>query len=227
MHTTSETRTGSLRRALVALGAVALLTLGTAAPGAAQGMDASKWTLDGRAGAALPTGEVADLNIDDLGFAGNLGVGYRVHPRVTVRADGGYEQFSGDAIGQVPPGSALAPTLRLFHYTAGVEVELTPPEASRFDVTASVAGGATTWDTDEFTSDGTRTDFSETYLTANGGLEVGYQVSRTATVFLGGQWYMQFTDETETQPLAGTAGLSEGFDTASTVPLYAGIELTL
>ena len=218
MQTFSE----SVRRTFLALGAVALLALGTAAPGAAQGMDGSPWVVDGRAGASVPAGDMADLNIDDVGLNAGLGVGYRVHPRVTVRADGLFERFSGDS----PAGDALAPSLELYHYNAGVEVELTPPQTGRFDVTASVAGGATTWDTDEFTADGSQAELSETYLTASGGLEAGYRVTRTLNVFLGGQWYLQFTDEAETRGLAQTAGLSEGFDTASTIPVYAGLELS-
>lgn len=211
----------SLRRTFLALGAVALLALGTAAPGAAQGMEDSPWVVDGRGGISVPAGDVADLNIDEVGYAAGLGAGYEVHPRVTVRADGLFERFSGDS----PAGGDQAPSLNLYHYNAGVEVELTPPRTGRFDVTANVAGGATTWDTDEFTANGSQAELSETYLTANGGLEAGYQVTRNLNVFLGGQWYLQFTDEAETRSLAQTAGLTEGFDTASTIPVYAGLEL--
>lgn len=217
-----QTYRNTIGRTFAALGAAVLLALGTAAPGAAQGMDDSGWSVDGRAGVTVPTGDLADLNVADVGPAGGLGVGYEVHPRVTITADGAFELLPGDS----PAGDALAPDIRLYHYNAGVEVELTPPETGRFDVTASVAGGATTWDTDEFTANGTGAELSETYLTANGGLEAGYQVSRSVNAFVGGQWYMQFTDEAETAPLAQTADLSEGFDRASTIPVYAGLELS-
>lgn len=92
-------------------------------------------------------------------------------------------------------------------------------------MTANLAGGATTWDTDAFAANGATIELSETYFTGNGGLEVGYEVARSVSAFLGGQWYLQFTDEAETLPLARTAGLAEGFDTASTIPLYAGLEI--
>lgn len=225
-----QTYRDSIGRTFAALGAAVLLALGTAAPGAAQGMDDSKWSVDGRAGVTVPTGDLADLNVSDVGPAGGLGIGYEVHPRVTITADGAFELLPGDSPAggsdSSPAGDALAPDLRLYHYNAGVEVELTPPETGRFDVTANVAGGATTWDTDEFTANGTRAELSETYLTANGGLEAGYRVSRSVNAFVGGQWYMQFTDEAETAPLAQTADLGEGFDTASTIPVYAGLELS-
>jgi len=92
-------------------------------------------------------------------------------------------------------GGATGPDITLFHYNAGAEVELTRP-------------GAGPWD-----------------VTANGGLKVGHDVNRNVNVFVGGQWYLQFTEEADTQPVAELAGLTESFDSASTIPLYAGLKL--
>lgn len=202
--------------------ALGFLMVGTV-PAQAQGMmdEGPTWTMDGRGGIAVPAGDFADLAIDDVGPTFGLGVGYYVHPRVAIRIDGDVDLFSGDELA----GGATGPDITLFHYNAGAEVELTPPGASPWDVTANVGAGATTWDTDSFTVGTVSEELSETYFTANGGLKVGYDVHRNVTVFLGGQWYLQFTDEADTQPLAELAGLTEGFDSASTIPIYAGLKL--
>lgn len=209
-------------RTAASLGAALLFALGAAGTAQAQAVDAPKWTIDGRGGVALPTGDLADLALEDVGPSFGLGVGYHVHPRVAVRADGELSMFAGDDVA----AGGTGPDVSLLHYTAGVDVELTRPGAGPWDLTANVGAGATTWDTDEFIVDGTADELSETYPTANGGLRLGYDVTRNVNVFAGGQWYLQFADESETAPLAETAGLTEGFDTASTMPIYAGLELT-
>ena len=197
------------RSALAALGAVAVLTLTTAAPATAQGMagESPRLTFDARGGMSVPTGSVSDLA--DVGPTFGLGVGYNVHPRVTIRADGDVEMLGGAELS----GGMTAPDVNLWHYNLGVEVELTPPAARRWDVTANLAGGATTWDTDEFA--GATDGFSETYFTGNGGLKFAYMVARNVNVFVGGQWYLQFTDEAETLPLAQTAGLTRVLSSTS------------
>lgn len=63
---------------------------------AAQEADDSQWTFDGRGGATVPVGDFSDLPVDDLGTALGAGIGYRVHPRVTLRVDGDVEVFTGD-----------------------------------------------------------------------------------------------------------------------------------
>jgi len=211
-------------RVSAALATIAVLGLVAVAPTHAQSTDdAPGWTFDGRGGISVPAGDLADLPIE-VGPSFGAGVGYYVTPRVAIRGDGSVELFSGDDLA----GGGTGPDITLWHYNAGVEVELTQPGAGPWDVTANVAGGATTWDTDRFTSGTGTSDDLETYFTANGGLKAGYDVTPSVNVFVGGQWYLQFTDEEDTRALASlTPDLSEGFDTASTVPLYAGIEFKL
>lgn len=207
----------------MSIAAALAFVVGGAVPAQAQGIvdEDPGWTIDGRGGIAVPAGDFADLAIDDVGPTFGLGVGYYVHPRVALRIDGDVDFFSGDELA----GGATGPDITLFHYNAGAEVELTPPGASPWDVTANVGAGATTWDTDSFTVGTASDEVSETYFTANGGLKVGYDVHRNVNVFVGGQWYLQFTDEADTQPLAELAGQPEGFDSASTIPIYAGLKL--
>lgn len=222
----TDTTTDTVRRTLLALGAMAFLTAGAAAPAQAQVLleDSPNWTVDGRGGIAVPVGDLSDLPIESVGPTFGVGVGYYVHPRVAVRVDGDVELYSGDDMA----GGGTGPDVNLWHYNAGLELELTRPDAGPWDLTANLGGGATTWDTDPFTTGAGTDDLSETYFTANGGLKLGYDVSSSANVFVGGQWYLQFTDEDDTRALASlTPELNQGFDTASSFPLYAGLKLKL
>lgn len=196
-----------------------LLALGAASPSQAQMMDSPQWTVDGRGGLTLPTGDVSDLAIESTGVALDIGVGYHLTPRFVVRADGGAEFFRGSF--------SNAPNIRFFHYNAGVEAELTRPDGGPLDVTVNVAGGFSKWDTERAVpvSGGT---FSETYPTFNGGVQVGYDVAPNLNLFLSGQWYQQFTDEDETAPLAEISpDLDGGFSSASSLPISLGLRLKL
>lgn len=212
----------------ITTGFAALALLGLGAPDSARAQayaDSPRWTVDGRGGISVPVSDLSDLPIDDVAPTAGVGVGYHLTSRVTLRVDGNVEWFSGEEMAAGGSG----PDITLWHYNGGVEVELTEPGAGPWDVSANLAGGATTWDTDTFTTGGGGTaEVSETYFTANGGLRAGYDISERVHVFVGGQWYLQFTDEAETRPLAALSPeLNEGLDTASSLPLTAGIELKI
>ena len=206
---------------------VALLLAGLPADGFAQAVD-EPWIVDGRGGISVPAGDFADLA--DVGPSFGLGIGYRVHPRVTLRVDGDVGIFTGSELAT----GAEAPDMNLWHYNGGVEVELTPPDASRWDVTANLAAGATTFSSDDFAQPLTNpatgevvTDFSSTYFTANGGLKLGYDVSRNVAVYAGGQWYLAFTDEDDTAVFSALSPTEiEPFDTASEIPIVVGLKAT-
>lgn len=215
-------------RTTVAAIATGLLLLIGAIPGHAQGTDrGSPWSIEARGGISVPTGDLADLPIDDVGPSVGGGLRYSLHPQIALRVDGDYETFSGeDAEG----GTTAAPDVSFWHYNAGLEARLFDPGSSAWNVTANVGAGATTWDTDAFsTPGGTTSDgLSETYFTANGGLEASYGASDDVRLILGGQWHLQFADEGDTRPLSQLSPeLQDGFDSASTVPLYTGVELKL
>ncbi|MFW6192310.1 MAG: hypothetical protein ACOC83_02395 [Gemmatimonadota bacterium] len=215
-----------MRRRISAIGAAAaaafflLMLPGDAAAQAANG----SWVLEGRGGISVPAGDLAD--VFDVGPSFGAGIGYRVHPRVTLRADGDVAILSGNDDLATP-----APDTRLWHYNGGVELELTRPGASPWDLTVNLAGGATTFSGDDFTETVTNpvtgesvTDFSETYFTANGGLKVGYDVTRRINVFVGGQWYLAFTDEDDTAVYSALNPEIEAFDTASEIPIVVGLK---
>lgn len=211
-----------LRTATLSLAAFAFLALGAAAPAPAQVMnDSPRWTVDASGGIGIPVGDVADLPIDDVGPAFNLGVGYFVSPRFAVTVDGGAEIYPGEF--------DVAPDVRFFHYNAGLEAQVTEPGASALDVTVNVAAGGTTWDTDGLTPPGGgANEFSSNYFTVNGGVHVGYAFADNVVAFADGQWYQQFTDEEETAQLADVSpDLQEGFSSASSVPLTVGLRFRL
>lgn len=212
------------RTALAALASGLALLAGTnPAHGQADG---SPWSVEARGGITVPAGDLADLPIDDVGPSVGLGVRYHLDPQVALRVDGGYETFAGES----RQGGAAAPDVSLWHYDAGIEARLLEPGESPWNVAASAGAGATTWDTDAFTvpGGGSSGGLSETYFTANGGLEASYSATDDVRLIFGGQWYLQFTDEQDTRPLSELSPeLEGGFDSASTLPFYAGVELTL
>jgi hypothetical protein len=205
-------------------GAALLLVGGIPQSASAQGVD-SPWVVEGRGGISVPAGDLAD--VFDVGPSFGAGIGYRVHPRVTLRADGDVAILSGADLAT----GEQAPDTRLWHYNGGVEVALTPPGESRWDVTANVGGGATTFSGDDFepavvnpVTGETVTDFSETYFTANGGLKVGYDVTPRVNVYAGGQWYLAFTDEEDTAVFSSLSPSEiNAFDTASEIPIVLGV----
>ena len=211
----------TVRNGIAAVAALGFLAA-SAAPAQAQARmgESSKWSVDGRAGIGVPIGDFSDLAVDDVAPTFGVGVGYAVHPRVTVRVDGDVEMYGGTTFDDGLGGTG--PDISLWHYGAGAEFEVTPP-AGPWKVSANVGAGATTWDTDEFLSQAGVAEVSDTYFTASGGLRAGYEVARSVSVFVGGQWYLQFSDAEALRPLPGVPW---GFDTVNTVPVRAGFTLT-
>lgn len=216
-------RTKTLGAVLTLAFALALIPLASPAQAQMSG-ETGTWSIDARGGVAVPAGDLSDAV--DVGPTFGLGIAYRVHPRVSIRVDGDLDIYSGADL-QTGAGTFELPDLNLWHYNAGVGIELTEPGASRWDVTANLGAGATTFDGDAFTTSGGTTveGLSETYFTANGGLKFGYDVHPNVNVYAGGQWYLAFTDEEDTAGLTGGTGQGEGLDTASSLPLTLGVKL--
>lgn len=205
-----------MQKHLVRIAATALAaTLVFSSSALAQG----RWSFDGRGGIAVPVGDLSD--VADVGPTFGVGIGYWFNDRVAVRVDGDLDLLSGkDSEGTGPAG----PDMNLWHYNAGVEVDLVRP-TSPWDFTLNVAGGLSTLDVDEFDVGGTPTDLSETYFTGNGGVQVGYDVSPNVNVFARGQWYLVFSDEDDTLPLAQIIGETDGFDTLNSLPITVGVRI--
>lgn len=207
--------------------AAALFLTAAPADASAQAVD-DPWVIEGRGGISVPAGDLADVY--DVGPSFGAGIGYRVHPRVTLRLDGDVSILGGADL----TTGAEAPDTRLWHYNGGVEVELTPPAESRWGVTLNLAGGATTFASDDFAEPLTNpatgesvTDFANTYFSGNGGLKVGYAVSPSVDVYVGGQWHLAFTDEEDTAVFSQLSPTEiQAFDTASEIPVVAGVRAT-
>lgn len=171
-------------------------------PGA---MDGPTVTIDGGFGVGLPVGDLGDAF--DPGVAGDLGVGVRLNPRISLRLDGGAEFLSLKE--EVPSFAGTASDLTLWHYGATVGLDLVPPMRTPFRVTALLGGGGTTL---EFRD----TDRTETYPGVNGGLRFGYQVDENVKVFADGRARLAITDEEDL-----------GTDNAWSIPLTAGVEIAI
>lgn len=194
-------------------------------PGTASAQDAGV-SADVRGGLAVPVSDLADLA--EAGPSLGASLRYRVHSRVALRLDGEVDLLSGlDAEGD----RSATPDVELWRALAGVDVRVLSTE-SPVDVRARLAGGITSFNTAVFpdvvfepgTGDPVG-DFSETYPTASGGLEVGYAVTPMVDVFATGAWTVMLTDEQETGIFGQLRSGTGGFDRASTVPVTAGVRV--
>lgn len=202
----------------------------------AQGMmmdDGSALSVDARGGIAVPVSDLGD--IADVGPTVGVGIAYRVHPRVSIRADGDLDLYGGADFEAASAEQPAAPDLSLWHFSGGLEFDVTRPDASRWNVTVNAGAGATTIDTDPFVGgavDNPETgqselSFNETYFTANGGVKIGYAVNEMLDVYGGAQWYLSFADEQDTAVFVGLSPTEvNAFDTVSSVPLTLGLRLT-
>lgn len=212
----------NIRWMAAGVAALALLVL----PGTASGQDGAGLGASVRGGLAVPVSDLADL----AGAGPSLGASlrYRVHSRVALRIDGEVDLLSGlDAGGD----RSATPDVELWRALAGVDVRVLPAE-SPLEVTASVGGGLTSYNTAVFPDivfePGTGApvgDFAATYPTASGGLEVGYAATPSLEAFASGSWTVMLADEDETAIFGQLRPGTGGFDRASTVPVTAGVRL--
>lgn len=214
--------------------ATAFLAFGAAdAEAQTMDMDTEKLTVEVRGGGSLPAS-------DDGGFreavdpGGSFGVGasYAVHPRFNLRVDGDVEFLPGDELAAT--AGASFPDQRLWHYNAGLEVEVLPPTTYPWKLTANLGVGATTLSADEFTVNGQSRDISDTNFALNGAVRAGYALTNTTDVFVAVQGYRTFVDESDTEALVAlneapfasgrpTDGLRDPYRSAWTFPMQLGL----
>lgn len=169
-------------------------------------------SVEGRAGMGIPGGDLA--NVEDPGFSAGLGVSYRVASRLRLRADADLETLLGAA-----PASASSayPDLKLWHYGAGLELELLRPIVVPWLVSAGVGVGATTWKFHQVP--GTRT-----YLTTSGFVRAAYSPLPLVDLFVQGRAYLMFTSPGDFAVLGQPSPIS---DRAWSFPVQAGVALHL
>jgi hypothetical protein len=206
-------RRGSTLHAVVGAAALllALPLAGRAQVGTAIGV-ARNLSVEGRAGIGIPGGDLA--NVEDPGFSAGLGVSYRVASRLRLRADADLETLLGAT---VPSTLASYDDLKLWHYGAGLELELLRPIVIPWRVSAGVGVGATTWKFDQSAG-------SKTYLTTSGFVRAGYSPMPLLDVFVQGRAYLMFTSPEDFAALGQTSPIG---DRAWSFPVQAGVALHL
>lgn len=181
---------------------LALLALAWGAPGAAA---QEPLAFELRAGAGLPAFDLAD--VADPGFAVGLDLSYRVAGRVSLVAGGDVEFLSGEG-----DGAAAGPDLTVWHYGAGLEAQLLDPRRTYWRLSLGSGAGGTTFDVSD--GGGSETDFS-----LYGNLELGYEVSREADLFLGVRSWLAFAGG------EGAASGPSGSDALWSFPVTGGVRL--
>lgn len=223
-----------MRRAIGAWTAAFLVLAGASTvpgPASAQPADAGTpggWEAGAEAGVEVPLGILSE--VQDLGPMAEGAVGYRVHPRVTLRGTGSVAFLEGS---QAPSNGRAMPNLRIWRLHVGADVLLWSP-SPRTSVVAEVGVGGATYDTEPY--EGTvenpvtgevELDFNHTWLTTGGRLKVEYAVEPRARVFVAGGGRATVADADETavfgvfDPRAG----SRGTDVLWTLPVSAGVEI--
>lgn len=158
-----------------------------------------------RAGAGLPAFDLAD--VADPGFAVGLDLSHRVGDRVSVVAGGDVEFLSGEG-----DGVAVGPDLTVWHYGAGLEAQLLDPLRTYWRLSLGGGAGGTTFDVSD--GGGSETDFS-----VYGNLELGYEVSREADLFLGVRSWLAFAGDD------GAVSGPSGADALWSFPVTGGVRL--
>lgn len=163
MRTASSTET-----AAAALLTGLTLTALAAAPTAAQ----NRVGFEGRAGVALPAFDLADRA--DPGAAVGLDLTYALGERVALVLGGDVEFLDGARL----EGSDLSfQDLTAWHYAAGVQAQLLDPVTTYWRLRTGAGVGGSTYDADGGESRSVPALF--------GSLQLGYEVSPEADLFLG------------------------------------------
>ena len=178
-----------------------------AAPAGAQ----SKLSLEARGGVAIPAGDLDEVGEPGGGFG--VGLGWRLHDRLTLRADGDLEVLS-----EALAGTVVMPRTYLWHYHAGLELALTNPSSGPWSIRLRGGAGGTTYDTERFFEGGD--DFLDTYFSVSGGLSLGYAMWETVEVGVLGQAFVTFAEKERTAELAERSpAVLNAFREASSFPL--------
>jgi hypothetical protein len=179
-----------------------------AAPVAAQ-IDLSDIDLEFHSGLAVPAGDLSEVGATGASFG--LALAKPVSQRWAVRLDGHLEVLSERLV-----GDAIMPRTFLWHYHAGLELDVLSGSSPWLVKLLGGAGG-TTYDTQRLVLNGD--DFFDTYFSVSGGVAVGRQVWDHLEVGVVGQSYVVFTDKDRTGELAARSSLLNTFSKASSFPI--------
>jgi hypothetical protein len=137
------------------------------------------WLIEGRAGAVVPTFDIADVAKTGGAFGATLG--RWVGPRWLVMGEFDYGMHKDKATGQVD--------INTLHFMAKLGYSLTGPRSRGWEATVNLGAGAVTFDVDG----GDRF----TYFAINAGAKLAYNFSSRFALVLSPQGDIAFTDESE------------------------------
>jgi hypothetical protein len=208
---------GSVRYPGTAL--IAALTAMSTTGGTRQ-LAAQEFTVDPRAGVSVPVGELGSRV--DAGLAAGLGVAIRVHPRWSIRADVGVEDYDGGVDTFAGPGEDLPLELegaRVWRYGIGVEADAIVPGLVPLTVVAGAGIGGASLRASSSADASMRGD----HPGARADIKLGWDFSRRWNAYAGLEAAAVFTGDAE----AGSAASSLGGGTIWAFPLTLGVRLRL
>lgn len=184
--------------------------------------------VEGRFGVALPGGDLAEIERAGPVFGGGLGIFFT--PRFSARLDVDASFMEGKRL----DNGFEAPGINLVHYVAGLEAVVASPNylGRSVDIYANLGAGGTRLEVEAFVApsglgEGQTYASSENYLTATGGLRLGYELSRSLELMISGQAYRVFADPKDTATLGAVTNGSSGIGSAWAFPITAGMRLRL
>lgn len=167
-----------MNRVMVSLAMSALLAFGVASTAEAQRVERPIF-VEARAGAAVPTFDIADAA--DAGFVVGGTVGYKATPAIWIFAEGDFG-FHG--------GKDGGPDVNVFHYMGKVGYDVLSAHPT-WSVVPNLGVGAMTFDVDAPGAS------SNTYFAINAGAKIVYQATPQVGVVLNLQGDIAFSDEDE------------------------------
>lgn len=156
---------------------------GLAAIGAAQSVaaqEAPRTFIEARAGAVVPTFDIADVATSGAALGGTIG--YRLSPKWVVMGSFDYGMHEDEATGEVD--------INTLHYMGKLGYSLTGPRERGWEAIVNLGAGAVTFDV-EGAPEGL------TYFAINAGAKLSYNFNRQFAVVLSPQGDIAFSDEDE------------------------------
>jgi hypothetical protein len=212
-----------LRHKLVLAALAALAALAIPASAIAQ----NKFLVEGQTGVTVPTGAFGKYTVP--GPTVGLRFGYRLNDRLILRADGDFDFVDGDRLWAM----STAPRFQLWHYTAGLEANVTAPRVEPLSLAFDVGVGAARMETEQYRWLGEpmpNRQFDKTYPAAGAGLKLRFRPATDDRVlaFVGAGVRVAFAKTADTQDLAKVfPSALEPFDRAIVVPILAGLTLKI
>ena len=190
----------------------------------AQSSMAGKVLVEATTGLSIPARNISKYV--DVGPQFGIRVAYPIAPKLYLGAQTGLELFPGTEV--VP--LEKAPDVSAWRYQGGIEAIMLPPTPHGWTMTANLDVGATTLTSDKFVPvNGTdKMDYSNTFVSAAGGLRVGYAISPRVTIFADGEAHWIGATKKKTEDLAQfDHSHLFPFDSAVTIPLTIGLSARL